>query len=121
MTDVQIDAREREVRSRSILLNNGEFCGSAEYLTEEEKLELQELDFRRMIISCLTYGTDYNIRDKKTGAWGKYGAEYADKLGNKRANEIWEEQRDFFKAHAQISHGVYTDCEGCSYNSLTWV
>lgn len=120
MTDTQIDARTREINARAIALNNGEFCGSAKYQTDEEKKELKELNFRRMIISCLTYNGAKQIRDDKTGAWGRYGAEYANELGIKRATEVWEEQRDFFKEHAKVSHGVYTDCEGCTYNSVSW-
>lgn len=36
-----------------------------------------------------------------------------------RAIEIALEQKADF-AKAKVSYGVYTDCEGCSYNSVKW-
>ena len=105
MTSRQIDKRQSELQRIA-------------KRTDEEELEYREMWFREMINSCLTYGGPYGIHDGKE--WGHYGKKYAQELGEERAMKVWKEQRDFFYAHAIISSGMFTDSEGCSYNSVSW-
>ena len=61
-------------------------------LTAEETLELEEIRCISMIHSCLVYGTDFF-----------------------NAKEV-----EFFNEHATITKDVFTDTEGCSYNSVSY-
>lgn len=45
--------------------------------------------------------------------------DYAKEIGMERAKQLWEEQvADFRKA--KVSRDVWTDSEGCTYNSCKW-
>ncbi len=90
------------------------------YYTDEMKTKYEELWCRDMIISCVCYSTEYNFYDEKQKKFGEYGLRYAEKLGDKRALEIFYDQKEFMKNHATIHTAVGTDCEGVSYNSITW-
>jgi len=69
---------------------------------------------KNMIESCYTYGgaekTDYNYQ--------RYILPYKDSLGEEVFNAVYNEHIAFLKENATIDHSVYTDSEGCSYNSL---
>jgi len=121
MTSEQIDKREKEIRAKAIALNNGEYCGCAKFFTQEDKEELNELEYRRMIIACVCYGEDYDIFDEKNHCWGEYGIKYGfSKFGYEKALTIWRNQKEFFETHAIVHKGVHTDYEGCTYNSIEW-
>ena len=121
MTSEQIKAREQEVLSRAVALNGGDYCGCAEYITPDEQRELDELSYREMIVCCVCYGEEYNIYSEKRKEWGRTGIEYGlEKFGEQKALEIFRDQCAFMKEHATIHWGVYTDYEGCTYNSITW-
>ena len=90
-------------------------------LTEtEKKLEI-ELELREMIMSCFTYGGDIYTSvcmNMVSDYYHKpYANEYIDKLGEDRVREIYNEQKDFFENKCRVIHNVYTDYEGCTYNS----
>lgn len=97
-----------------------DLCALWQYYTKEMKREDEELSCRRMVVSCVCYGTEYDFYDERTKTWGRYGLTWAEKLGDERALEIFRDQRDYMREHATIHCGVHTDFEGCTYNSITW-
>lgn len=66
-----------------------------------------------MIESCFTYGgieeNSYNYK--------RYILPYAEILGKKTFNKIYKQQEERLQGYKVISN-VYTDSEGCTYNSL---
>lgn len=80
---------------------------------QEQGLVYGEGGCRSMIMSCLIYGygRDYFMKN--------HAQKYAAELGGKRVEQIWEDQYDYFKNHCKVNHNVYTDSEGCTYNSIT--
>lgn len=85
------------------------YVGCYNDMSEEQKQLDKELSLREMIMSCLTYGTDiYNSH---------YTLDYKDKVGEERFYEILKEQETYFKEHCRVEYNVYTDNEGCTYNS----
>ena len=80
-----------------------------------------ELDCREMINSCLLYNSidafwrecEWRFGDKS------YAAPFVRELGKARVQELVAEQEADF-AEAIIRRCVYTDCEGLSYDSITW-
>ena len=123
MTRDQIEARQRELGRLWAERNGGEYCGCAKYITPEEHREYDELSLRQMIISDFCYGgaSCCGVYDDRTGRWDeRYGLPYAEKIGLERALEVFMEQRAFLQKHATVHDNVYTDHEGCSYNSISW-
>lgn len=80
---------------------------------KEKGLIYGEGGCRSMIMSCLIYG------DGRDYFMNKYAHHYIAVLGKKRVEEIWEDQENYFKNHCRVNHDVYTDSEGCTYNSVT--
>lgn len=121
MTSEQIERREREVLARPVSLNGGSYFGCAKYITPEEQRELDELQYRGVIICCICYGKEYKIYSDRKQEWGPTGLEWGvQKLGEERAMEIFRDQQAFMREHATIHWGVDTDHEGCTYNSIEW-
>ena len=98
-------------------------------LTQEQEVLDKELTIRRMMLSCLTYGDDYFRMTKQSWYVDNRGPEGFDwdelktlgvKYAYQRVQQIWTEMKRDFKKHATINRGVYTDCEGVSYNSVVW-
>lgn len=97
-------------------------------LTVEEKILSKELDIRDMMISNLVYGDDYfkmckkdwYIRNRRLFDWEELEA-LGVKDGMKRVKELWEEMKEDFKNKCTVHENVYTDCEGLTYNSSTWI
>lgn len=49
----------------------------------------------------------------------RYLQDYIDEIGMERAEQLWQEQvADFRKA--KVGRNVWTDSEGCSYNTCRW-
>lgn len=90
------------------------------YFTAEMKEEDEELRCLSMIISCVCYGHEDSFYKEKEHRFGEYGLDYAERLGDRRAYELFIYQKEFMKRYATISHAVGTDCEGVSYNSISW-
>jgi hypothetical protein len=80
---------------------------------KEKRLIYGEGGCRSMIMSCLIYGygRDYFYKN--------HAQRYEAVLGQERVEEIWEDQYDYFINHCKVNHNVYTDSEGCTYNSVT--
>lgn len=72
-----------------------------------------ELSFKEMLLSCFTYGGVE--RDKHN--FNKWLVPYQKELGIELFNEIYNEMNKYF-SRLTISHCVYTDSDGYTYNSL---
>ena len=108
MTDKQISAA-RATLPRGILWADW---------PEEAKRLYNELSCREMVNSCLCYGS---IEDfwRKPEWRDSYAARHVRALGRARVAEICKEQQEDI-ARARILRNVFTDSEGCSYNSIIW-
>ena len=95
----------------------------------DEQLKLDyELSWRDYCNSCLIYGQEYLIVKNgqfvyKPQGWSVYS--YLKHNGkiiitDERALEIFYEQQADFKQNCKVYRGVYTDSDGCSYNSVDW-
>lgn len=116
MTTKEIDKALTELRKRDRAT-----------LTDDEKLLEEELECRSMINSILCYcgGLEWAWRDftkkRKSFPWmpaRSYADDYIDVLGEDKVKKLFDEQKDYFENHVTIKRNVYTDSEGCSYNSL---
>lgn len=96
-------------------------------MTDEERRLYHELAWRGYINSCLAYGqlhhaiTPDNRIDTRVY---RYGTDKTYSIGEwiseERAVEIAREQERDFNAKATVHRNVYTDHEGCTYNSVSW-
>ena len=100
--------------------------GAFKQMNDEQRTLYEELHWREYVNSCLVYGQLYSVLDKQgrlSGDLFRYGTAKTYGIGTwmteQRAIEIIQEQRADF-AKAKVTTGVYTDCEGCSYNSVEW-
>lgn len=91
--------------------------------TKEDEIFEEELSCRDMINSMLVYGDSV---EKGSYGYNKYLKTYTEKgtwhdglLTEKRLAEIIAEQKKDFEK-AIVKRDVYTDSEGCSYNSCRW-
>ena len=93
-------------------------------MNEEQERVYAELSCREMINSIMIYGninSPYNEKEDKLDRyleerWQERGMFY---VPRKRIIELVKEQQADF-AKAKVNRGVYTDHEGCTYNSCTW-
>lgn len=102
----RLEQRERELLKISFT--------NERKLTTEETLELEEIRCISMIHACLIYGTDF------FNGYKNYAKEHAKTLGEEKVNEIYAKEVEFFNEHATITKDVFTDSEGCSYNSVSY-
>ncbi len=91
--------------------------------TRKDKVLMEELSCRDMINSILVYGGGTN---KDNYEYERYLKPYTVKdtwhdglITEQRLDELITEQKADF-AKAVVNHNVYTDTEGCSYNSCSW-
>ena len=91
-------------------------------LTDTEKELEIELELREMIMSCLIYGGDIYTSVCINMVSDYYHKPYADKyidlLGEEKVKEIYNDQKNYFETKCKVNYNVYTDYEGCTYNSL---
>ena len=86
------------------------------YWEEEDREEMEELDFRDWVNSCLIYDDTETLKPeelKHSDTLKIYRIDFD------RALEIIEEQKERFK-NAKVNYNVHTDEEGVSYNSVDW-
>ena len=69
------------------------------------------VDCLEMIESHLAYN-DYDFMDSR------YNKRYVKELGYDTVEEIWTMAKKYFDENCYVKEGVYTDCEGLTYNSL---
>lgn len=87
--------------------------------TPEQNLLDTELSCREMINSCLAYSEKHNFYDAEKKEFGKYAQIFLEEIGEKRVMCIWNKQLEDF-SKATVIRGVYTDNEGCTYNTVKW-
>ena len=102
----QLEQRERELLKISF--------ANERKLTAEETLELDEIRCISMIHSCLVYGSDF------FNGYTNYAENYAKTLGKEKVKEIYAKEVEFFNEHATVTKDVFTDTDGCSYNSVSY-
>ena len=80
-----------------------------------------ELSCREMINACLAYGSINDFWETFEWRFGdkSYAEPYVKHLGLRRVKELVAEQEVDF-AKAKLIRNVFTDDEGCSYNSIQW-
>lgn len=93
--------------------------GSFSNMTPKQRQQYDELSCREMINSCLVYGEGYDFYDSNSGKFGPAAERHVKQLGEKTALRLFKEQVDDF-SKAIVHYGVFTDDEGCTYNSCTW-
>lgn len=122
MTDKQLDFAKKQLREEMNAKGYGWIDGR--YIKPSKKYALREevLDCIDMINSLLAYGysgyTDGEIVLKhQESSWHNYLADYVAKLGRNKVIALIQEQ---INSIDRIVYGVYTDGEGCTYNSIVW-
>lgn len=91
-------------------------------ITKEDQIEFDELDFRGWVNSCLIYSACCKLTEEELTSYRCANGDTILQLYNvslSKALEIIEEQKECFK-DASVTVGVYTDCEGVTYNSCEW-
>jgi hypothetical protein len=78
--------------------------------SEEIRIEKETKALKSMMKSCFTYG---GLTKDNT-----YINKYVYSLGMKLFNKVYDEYSKYIKENYFIIKDVYTDYEGCSYNSL---
>ena len=68
---------------------------------------------KEMISSCYAYG---GIK-KDSYNYQRYILPYKEKMSEEVFNQIYNEEAERLNQY-RIVHGVYTDCDGLTYNSL---
>ena len=101
--------------------------GSFAKMTDEQRRLYHELAWRAYINSCLVYGELHHAitHDNRLDARVyRYGTDKTYAIGEwiseERAVEIAREQERDFNDKATVHRNVYTDHEGCTYNSVSW-
>lgn len=112
----EIERRERDIYYNAYGFGT-RFCGN-KHLSKSEEREMQEMWCRRMINSCLIYGTLYSFFNESTQKFVEYGLEYENTLGYDVTLKLLRAQQERFK-HAKVGYAG-TDSEGCSYNYCKW-
>lgn len=75
-----------------------------------------------MLNSCFCYGTvSRNFFDEEKEELVDYGLEYSQGLDRKKFVEIVKKRLAFLRKHTRVTQSVYTDDEGCTYNSMQFV
>lgn len=93
-------------------------------ISKEDEITFEELECRDMINSILIYGD--NICEENSYSFKEYLLPYTQNvkwhkglITLERLRELIKEQQDSVsKAHINV--GCHIDCEGLSYNSITW-
>lgn len=82
----------------------------------EDGAELRCID---MMHSILIYNYFPEQENFPFPANNRYLKDYIDEIGMERTEQLWQEQvADFRKA--KVSRDVWTDSDGCTYNSCLW-
>ena len=74
-----------------------------------------ELSLKEMLISCFAYGGI----SKDSYHFEKYILPYQKRMSLKTFEDVYNEMLESFN-NAKIEHCVYTDGEGCTYNSIVY-
>lgn len=74
-----------------------------------------EISLKEMILSCFSYGSI----ERDSYHFEKYILPYQKDMSKKVFEDVYGEMYNSLK-NAQIEHAVYTDSEGCTYNSIIY-
>ena len=122
LTEYEIETRQKELNRKYYGDNSLTPKNLLMPWTEEDTKEYKELSFRSWCNSCLIYGMESSLEPEELrtdkSIIGKTVLELY-KVSLERALELAAEQKERFKT-AKVRHSVYTDGEGCSYNSCEW-
>ena len=103
---------------KDLMLHNKEWLN----INSSARKLYEEMSLRDMIMSCLIYDNDIFTSTNINAVSEYYGRPYAEKyidiLGYDRVMEIYNDQKEYFETKCKVVKGVYTDCEGLTYNSL---
>lgn len=122
MTDKQLKQKEAELSAEIARIGYGWTDGGWVQPPTEYELRLRELSCIYMINSILAYQgagmTDAEaVMQMEENSYHNYLAEYVDVLGREKVVALIQAQIDDID---YVQRNVYTDCEGCSYNSIVW-
>lgn len=112
----------KQIRLAMDAIPHGIYYHSA---TKQQKKEYAELSCREMINSIMIYGNINSPYSEKEDELDRYLEERWQERGSmfyvprKRIIELVKEQQADF-AKAVVKSNVYTDCEGCTYNTCVW-
>lgn len=115
------EQKEKELREEARVNGYGYFGGNRVQPPEEYRLRKEELSCISMIDSILAYGgfgfTAEQVMKNQERAYHNYLEDYVKLFGREKVVALIQEQIDSI---ASISHGVFTDGEGCTYNSINY-
>lgn len=89
--------------------------------SEEDKYLDTQLRCLSMIDSCLVYQTNFmEPRPYRTDIVGDGSPanRFLDRLKGKDVRELYNYRKAYFDNHVRVIHGVDTDSEGVTYNSI---
>lgn len=113
--------KEKELRQEMQANGYGWIDGKYIKPPEEYRLRSQELSCISMIDSILAYGgygfTAEQVMKNEEKSHYNYLAEYVKLFGRDKVIALIQEQIDSIES---ISHCVFTDGEGCTYNSINY-
>lgn len=122
MTDRQLDQARKQLREEMNSQGFGWIDGKYIKPPEEYELRSKELDCIDMIDSILAYQgagmTDAEaVMRMEERAYYNYLADYVKLFGRDKVVALIQEQIDSID---YVQYRVYTDSEGCTYNSIIW-
>lgn len=109
MTRKELDAAKNALREQ---------CRGRQ-MTKAEALLSAEYSCRDMMICIFAYDGTAGITNEDGFNFKRYLSPYVQTLGRKRYDKVREDQLKSFEG-VTISRGVFTDDEGCTYNSINW-
>lgn len=122
MTDQQLDQARKQLREEMNSQSFGWINGKYIKPPEEYELRSKELACIDMIDSILAYqGAGMTnaeaVMQMEERAYYNYLADYVKLFGRDKVIALIQGQIDSID---YVKHRVYTDSEGCTYNSIIW-
>lgn len=122
MTDAQIEKAEMDLYDGE---NMYEFYRAGKKLSASKERRRKELKCMSMINSILCYDwatrlqecTPQKVLEEEQNKYHSYLDQYVQQLGKERVLELIQEQ---LNSIAGVKVNVFTDSEGCSYNSIIY-
>lgn len=122
MNDKQLEAARSQLNNDIAAIGYGWVNGKYRKPPKKYRLREEELSCVDMINSLLCYGYGGRsdaaaILHDELNSYHSYLAAYVDTLGEKRVIKLIQGQIDDIE---RVGYSVYTDSEGCTYNTLIW-
>lgn len=122
MNDQQLEAARSQLNNEIAAIGYGWVDGKYRKPPKKYRLREEELACIDMINSLLCYGySGYSdaaaVLHDELDSYHSYLASYVDTLGEKLVIELIQGQIDDIE---RVGYSVYTDSEGCTYNTLIW-